>query len=168
MEMEIELEIGNETKKKTENTMTEINGEMKGFKSKTDDNTSIDDAIDPSTSYTANITPAPRLLTDKGETETTGIVVGEKVDDEEGARRIIEMLRGADVSCRISAANKLEEVAAALGQTRTREVSKKSIYLLYFKDSIFVACVNAYHFSLKGVNSRGLLLSCDTNIDSAI
>jgi len=121
MEMEIELEIGNETKKKTENTMTEINGEMKGFKSKTDGNTSIDDAIDPSTSYTANITPAPRLLTDKGETETTGIVVGEKVDDEEGARRIIEMLRGADVSCRISAANKLEEVAAALGQTRTRE-----------------------------------------------
>eukprot|EP00978_Attheya_sp_CCMP212_P005656 scaffold12688_cov49-Attheya_sp.AAC.2 len=40
---------------------------------------------------------------------------------EEEARQTIEMLRGDDVSARVSAANKLENVATALGVERTRK-----------------------------------------------
>jgi hypothetical protein len=43
---------------------------------------------------------------------------------EEEARQTIEMLRGDDVSARVSAANKLENVATALGVERTRKVSR--------------------------------------------
>mmetsp|Transcript_12682 Transcript_12682/g.19642 ORF Transcript_12682/g.19642 Transcript_12682/m.19642 type:complete len:662 (-) Transcript_12682:352-2337(-) len=40
---------------------------------------------------------------------------------EEDARQAIDMLRGDDVEGRVSAANKLEAIAVALGQERTRE-----------------------------------------------
>lgn len=45
------------------------------------------------------------------------------ISEEDEARQAIDMLRGDDVSGRVAAANKLEAVAAALGQERTREVS---------------------------------------------
>jgi len=41
--------------------------------------------------------------------------------DEDEARQAIDMLRGDDVSGRVAAANKLETVAAALGEQRTRD-----------------------------------------------
>mmetsp|Transcript_15037 Transcript_15037/g.21282 ORF Transcript_15037/g.21282 Transcript_15037/m.21282 type:complete len:656 (+) Transcript_15037:190-2157(+) len=41
--------------------------------------------------------------------------------DEDEARQAIDMLRGDDISGRVAAANKLETVAAALGEQRTRE-----------------------------------------------
>ena len=44
------------------------------------------------------------------------------VSQEDDARQAIDMLRGDDVSDRVAAANRLEAVAAALGQERTREV----------------------------------------------
>jgi hypothetical protein len=44
------------------------------------------------------------------------------VSQEEDARQAIDMLRGDDVSDRVAAANRLEAVAAALGQERTRDV----------------------------------------------
>lgn len=43
--------------------------------------------------------------------------------EEEEARQAIDMLRGDDVSGRVAAANRLEAVAAALGEERTRDVS---------------------------------------------
>lgn len=43
--------------------------------------------------------------------------------EEEEARQAIDMLRGEDVSGRVAAANRLEAVAAALGEERTRDVS---------------------------------------------
>ncbi len=42
--------------------------------------------------------------------------------EEEEARQAIDMLRGDDVSGRVAAANRLESVAAALGEERTRDV----------------------------------------------
>ena len=42
--------------------------------------------------------------------------------EEEEARQAIDMLRGEDVSGRVAAANRLEAVAAALGEERTRDV----------------------------------------------
>lgn len=44
------------------------------------------------------------------------------ISQEDDARRSIEMLRGVDVSERVAAASRLEAVAAALGEERTREV----------------------------------------------
>ena len=44
------------------------------------------------------------------------------ISQEDEARQAIDMLRGDDVSDRVAAANRLEAVAAALGQERTREV----------------------------------------------
>ena len=49
------------------------------------------------------------------------LAVAMSEDDE--ARQAIDMLRGEDVSARVAAANRLEVVAAALGQERTRDVS---------------------------------------------
>ena len=47
------------------------------------------------------------------------------VTEEDEARQAIEILRGDDVAARVSAANKLEAVAAALGEQRTREVRER-------------------------------------------
>ena len=44
------------------------------------------------------------------------------ITQEEEARQVIEMLRGDDVSERVSAARRLESVAAVLGEKRTRLV----------------------------------------------
>jgi hypothetical protein len=41
--------------------------------------------------------------------------------EEEEARQAIDKLRGEDVSARVAAANRLEAVAAALGEERTRD-----------------------------------------------
>lgn len=49
--------------------------------------------------------------------------------EEEEARQAIDMLRGDDVSARVAAANRLEAVAAALGEERTREVSVVVMHL---------------------------------------
>lgn len=43
---------------------------------------------------------------------------------EEDAHRAINMLKGDDASERIAAANKLEGIAKALGEERTRNVSR--------------------------------------------
>ena len=51
------------------------------------------------------------------------------ITQEEEARQAIEMLRGDDVSERVAAANRLEAVAAALGEERTREVCSSSFGL---------------------------------------
>ena len=48
------------------------------------------------------------------------------MSEEDEARQAIDMLRGEDVSARVAAANRLEAVAAALGQERTRDVSFQS------------------------------------------
>ena len=45
------------------------------------------------------------------------------MEEEVDPRQIIDMLGGDDIEGRISAANRLESVAAALGEKRTREVS---------------------------------------------
>lgn len=42
-------------------------------------------------------------------------------NEDEEARQAIDMLRGEDVSARVAAANRLEAVAAALGEERTRD-----------------------------------------------
>jgi hypothetical protein len=44
------------------------------------------------------------------------------ITQEDEARQVIEMLRGDDVSERVSAARRLEAVAAVLGEKRTRLV----------------------------------------------
>ena len=49
------------------------------------------------------------------------------ITQEDDARQVIEMLRGDDVSERVSAATRLEAVAAALGEERTREVSSTAL-----------------------------------------
>ena len=54
--------------------------------------------------------------------EPAGTNSGFHVSDIEEARLAIEMLRGDDSSARVTAANQLESIAAALGEERTREV----------------------------------------------
>jgi hypothetical protein len=44
------------------------------------------------------------------------------ISEEEEVRQAIDMLRGDDVSARVSAASRLEAVASVLGEERTREV----------------------------------------------
>ena len=44
------------------------------------------------------------------------------ISQEDDARQAIEMLRGDDVAERVAAATRLEGVATALGEERTREV----------------------------------------------
>ena len=44
------------------------------------------------------------------------------ITEEEEVRQAIDMLRGDDVSARVAAASRLEAVASALGEERTREV----------------------------------------------
>jgi len=58
-----------------------------------------------------------KMMVDPPETATNA------ASEEEEARQAIDMLRGEDVSGRVAAANRLEAVAAALGEERTREVS---------------------------------------------
>lgn len=53
------------------------------------------------------------------------------ITQEEEARRAIEMLRGDDVANRVSAANRLDAVAAALGEERSREVGDSEIVDIY-------------------------------------
>ena len=48
------------------------------------------------------------------------------ITQEEEARQALEMLRGDDVAERVSAASRLDAVAAALGEERTREVRAHS------------------------------------------
>ena len=60
--------------------------------------------------------------------EAVTVVLAKKeliVSQEDEARQAIDMLRGDDVSDRVAAANRLEAVAIALGQERTREVRAK-------------------------------------------
>lgn len=45
------------------------------------------------------------------------------ITKEEEARQAIEMLRSDDVSARVSAASRLEDIAKILGPERTRDVS---------------------------------------------
>ena len=47
------------------------------------------------------------------------------ISQEDDARQAIEMLRGDDVAERVAAATRLEAVAIALGEERTREVGQK-------------------------------------------
>lgn len=54
-----------------------------------------------------------------GVSRSTSLVITQEDD----AKQAIEMLRGDDVSERVSAANRLEAIATALGEERTREVS---------------------------------------------
>lgn len=51
-----------------------------------------------------------------------------QVSEEEEARQAIDMLRGDDVSARVAAANRLESIAAVLGEHRTREVRSLLTY----------------------------------------
>lgn len=60
-----------------------------------------------------------KMMVDTPEGEPEANVASE----EEEARQAIDMLRGDDVSGRVAAANRLEAVAAALGEERTRDVS---------------------------------------------
>jgi serine/threonine-protein phosphatase 2A regulatory subunit A len=54
------------------------------------------------------------------DTESLRFPTNNASEDEE-ARQAIDMLRGDDVSARVAAANRLEAVAAALGEERTRD-----------------------------------------------
>ncbi len=54
------------------------------------------------------------------------------VSQEDEARQAIDMLRGDDVSDRVAAANRLEAVAVALGQERTREVGARRVDCFVF------------------------------------
>jgi len=53
--------------------------------------------------------------------DSSAMASGLYVTEEEEASRVIEMLRGEDLSARITAANQLDSVAAALGEERTRD-----------------------------------------------
>jgi hypothetical protein len=50
------------------------------------------------------------------------ITVPTVITKEEEARQAIEMLRSEDLSARVSAANRLEDIATVLGPERTRDV----------------------------------------------
>ena len=62
---------------------------------------------------------------------TPAMASGLYVTEEEEARLAIEMLRGEDLSARVTAANQLDSVAAALGEERTRDVRKHCNFIMY-------------------------------------
>jgi hypothetical protein len=49
------------------------------------------------------------------------------ITKEEEARQGIEMMRSEDLSARVLAAHRLDEIAAVLGPERTREVRKRRV-----------------------------------------
>jgi hypothetical protein len=77
--------------------------------------------IDPIDGGPKDVKPPPSLTAAASSTNnsTTNLM---QVSEEEEARQAIEMLRGDDVSARVAAANRLEAVAAVLGEQRTRDV----------------------------------------------
>jgi len=58
---------------------------------------------------------------------TTVAMIPANINKEEEARQAIDMLRGNDVSQRVAAAHRLDSVAVALGEERTRNVSLSMI-----------------------------------------
>jgi serine/threonine-protein phosphatase 2A regulatory subunit A len=81
--------------------------------------------------------------------------------EEEEARQAIDMLRGDDVSGRVAAANRLEAVAAALGEERTRDVRSVIIILLNF-----ISCVCLFmHFWLVSFLRQELLPFLTDGVD---
>jgi hypothetical protein len=84
--------------------------------------------IDPIDGGPRDMRPPPtNALTISGASisfaSSTSSLIPLQVSEEEGARQAIDMLRGDDVSARVAAANRLESVAAVLGEKRTRDVS---------------------------------------------
>ena len=79
-----------------------------------------------------------------------GITTNVTVAEEEEARQAIEMLRGDDMSARVAAASKLENVAAALGEERTRKVSIQRFNILQSPhEHIYNLHCLAFFFSLR-------------------
>jgi hypothetical protein len=74
-------------------------------------------------------------------TYATGAAAPLHISEEEEARQAIDMLRGDDVSARVAAANRLEAVASALGQERTREVCLLRVLLLRILRAVSVVCL---------------------------
>ena len=70
------------------------------------------------------------------------------ITQEEDARQAIEMLRGDDVSERVSAANRLDSVAAALGEIRTREVRTIRISNCHSPFVLLPACLRSCSFHI--------------------
>ena len=72
----------------------------------------------------------------------------ENMSKEEEARHAIEMLRGDDVSARVAAASRLEQVASVLGEERTRQVCTSlivdggvlSLFLMLYVVNLFFFC----------------------------
>jgi hypothetical protein len=58
-------------------------------------------------------------------TQDGGGIIPMQISEEDEARQAIDMLRGEDVAARVSAANRLDAVAAVLGEKRTREVGSR-------------------------------------------
>ena len=68
------------------------------------------------------VDPIHERLPPKPPPAASKIATTTSASEEDEARLAIEMLRGDDVAGRITAANRLETVASALGEERTREV----------------------------------------------
>ena len=77
----------------------------------------IDDGPRPLSSPVATSVSAT-TATALAVTHTTAVIT-----KEEEARQAIDLLKGEDLSGRVSAAHRLDAVAAVLGPERTREVS---------------------------------------------
>ena len=78
----------------------------------------IDDGPRPALSSPVTATVQPMMMT------TTAIVGNDNnITQEEEARQAIDLLRGEDLSGRVSAAHRLDAIAKVLGPERTREVS---------------------------------------------
>ena len=77
--------------------------------------------------------PAPTAIPYNTTTTTpTLALIPANISKEEEARQAIDMLRGNDVSQRVAAAHRLDSVAIALGEERTRNVSFNYLSKFFF------------------------------------
>jgi hypothetical protein len=72
---------------------------------------------------------------------------------EEDARQLIDMLRGDDVGARVAAAHRLDLIAVALGEQRTREVRLFHLGRFTIYTDTFRIIVTYPFFFTKGTSS---------------
>ena len=96
------------------------------------------DPIDDGPREMSSAPPTSMIVASTRSGEGSGGTTSMHISEEEEARQAIDMLRGDDVSARVAAASRLEAVASALGEERTREV--RGLIL-------FISCFNQNHES---------------------
>lgn len=117
----------------------------------------IDDGPRPALSGPVTATVQPMMMMTTATTATGNN--NNNITQEEEARQAIDLLRGEDLSGRVSAAHRLDAIAKVLGPERTREVSSIVVVVvmmcwrmqnLHYQSDVLTAVLKCYFYFLLG------------------